>query len=354
MHLFSGGTAGNQLNMAKERLIWADSLKGWLMVFVIIGHAIQSLLLDDCNDNHVWNLIYSFHMPAFMAVSGWLAYRLNSKNNPIKPSFVMYLSNCKRRALQLLVPYFIWSSIQFAVSGKYTIEQLSKMILYPDAYLWFLWVLFWICVLFNLAQLIAAKCKISEVFTIGGFCAILLGIMVGAEIRMFGFQFLAYYFLFYTLGYCLHKYDWKVLNKWACLVPLTLVWLFLAWGWTMHGLPSWMPAIPHVPLSLLQYTYRGFTALIAIVVLIGVAPKIMNDKGTLNTFISGVGIISLGMYTGHLFFLGYIKRFYYLCSEINNLLIIILVSVIEFVLAYVLIKLLEKNKYTARIFLGKL
>lgn len=61
--------------MAKARLIWADSLKGWLMILVVLGHVIQTLMQEGCNDNHLWNLIYSFHMPAFMAVSGWLACR---------------------------------------------------------------------------------------------------------------------------------------------------------------------------------------------------------------------------------------------------------------------------------------
>lgn len=51
----------------KQRLIWADSLKGWLMILVILGHAIQTIMLEDCNNDHVWNIIYSFHMPAFMA-----------------------------------------------------------------------------------------------------------------------------------------------------------------------------------------------------------------------------------------------------------------------------------------------
>lgn len=341
--------------MAKERLVWADSLKGWLMILVIIGHAIQSLLSDGCNDNHVWNLIYSFHMPAFMAVSGWLAYKGSNPCKSVNYNWGGYLSGCKRRSYQLLVPYFVWSFIQFAQSGNYTIEKLSKMILYPDAYLWFLWVLFWICVLFNLAQLIAAKCKTNEIITIGVLCALLLVMMVGAEIRMFGFQFLAYYFLFYTLGYILHKFDWRLLSRWTCLVPLALLWFFLAWGWTMHGLPSWMPAIPHVPSALLQYAYRGFTALVVIVVLIGAAPKLLNGKGKLNAFISGVGIISLGMYTGHLVFLGHIKRLLlHLCPEIDTRLAIAIISVISFILAYILIKLLEKNKYTARIFLGKI
>ena len=60
--------------MAKERLIWADSLKGWLILLVILGHAIQSTLGANCDNSHLWNLIYSFHMPAFMAVSGWLTF----------------------------------------------------------------------------------------------------------------------------------------------------------------------------------------------------------------------------------------------------------------------------------------
>lgn len=61
--------------MEKERLIWADSLKGLLIILVILGHAIQSTLGNECFNNHLWNLIYSFHMPAFMAVSGWFAFR---------------------------------------------------------------------------------------------------------------------------------------------------------------------------------------------------------------------------------------------------------------------------------------
>ena len=267
--------------MKYQRLIWADSLKGWLMILVIIGHAIQWILKEGCNDNHVWNLIYSFHMPAFMTVSGWLAYRGVSK--PLMADWG-YLSSCKRRGLQLLVPYFAWSVLQFARSGEYTLQKLSKMILYPDAYFWFLWVLFWICVLFNFAQYIAKRFNMHEMITIGSLCVMLLGVMVIAEFRLFGFQFLAYYFLFYTLGYCLHKYEAtsliQALRSRYALIILTALWAFLAWGWTMHGLPSWMPAIPHVPSSLLQYAYRGFTALVAIVVLIGVAPKMLNGTET--------------------------------------------------------------------------
>jgi fucose 4-O-acetylase-like acetyltransferase len=66
-----------------NRIVWADALKGWLMILVVIGHVIQQLLREECNDSHLWNLIYSFHMPAFMALSGWLTYR--KTNTPPHP-----------------------------------------------------------------------------------------------------------------------------------------------------------------------------------------------------------------------------------------------------------------------------
>ena len=64
----------------KQRQVWADALKGWLMVLVVLGHAIQGVMHEGCFHNHLWNVIYSFHMPAFMAVSGYFAY---SAINPI-------------------------------------------------------------------------------------------------------------------------------------------------------------------------------------------------------------------------------------------------------------------------------
>lgn len=65
--------------MEKKRLVWADSLKGWLIILVVLGHAIQNTLGVECDNDHLWNIIYSFHMPAFMAISGFLAYRPNAQ-----------------------------------------------------------------------------------------------------------------------------------------------------------------------------------------------------------------------------------------------------------------------------------
>lgn len=54
--------------------------------------------------------------------------------------------------------------------------------------------------IFNLAQLIASKLNVNEMIVILANCLLFFGMMVLIEIRVLGFQFLSYYFLFYTLG----------------------------------------------------------------------------------------------------------------------------------------------------------
>lgn len=345
--------------MVKERILWADSIKGWLMLLVIFGHAIQCTLRVDCYSNHLWNIIYSFHMPAFMAMSGWLAYRGIISSKPMNSDWRGCLSGCKRRSYQLLVPCLVWSLVAMIRRGTFTLLNIVDVMLHPDNYFWFLWVLFWICVIFNLAQLVASKVKVNEMVAILATCLLLFGVMVVMEIRVLGFQFLAYYFLFYTLGYCLHKYEVsaivKATRKTYVMIALTSLWAFLAWGWTMYGLPSWVPAIPHVPSALLQYAYRGFTALVAIVVLINAAPKLLNGAGKFNNSICTLGVVSLGLYVVHLSIMGYVvTTIQAVIPSIEIWACVALAFVFALAISYLVVWLLSKNKHTARIFLGKI
>ncbi|NBK97191.1 MAG: hypothetical protein EOM50_04125 [Erysipelotrichia bacterium] len=245
--------------------------------------------------------------------------------------------------------------MQFVLRGNYCIEEFYKMILYPDSYLWFLWVLFWINVSFTGAQYVADKFKIDELSIILTTCILLLVVMVLFEFRMLGFQFLAYYFLFYTFGYCVHRFKKLQTSSFYVLILLTALWLCLAWVWTMHGLPSWMPVIPYVPQTLLQYAYRSFTAIVAIYVLLNVSPLALSGINKFNTWISKVGILSLGMYVSHCTLAGIF--IYIIISHWIKLPVffnIVVTSIISFVVAWVTVNLLAKNKYTAKYFLGKL
>lgn len=176
--------------------------------------------------------------------------------------------------------------------------------------------------------------------------------MVVMEIRVFGFQFLAYYFIFYTLGYYLHKYSggpiMKRVNTPRATIVLVVLWAFLAWGWTLHGLPSWMPTVPYVPSSLLQYAYRGFTAFVAMILLIGVAPKMLNGNNWLNQMFCVLGRVSLGLYVVHLNLIGYIvDGIQDIVPTIGTWFFVTIVFVVVLALSYSVVWLLGKNTFTA-------
>ena len=197
--------------------------------------------------------------------------------------------------------------------------------------------------------------QIDELITISIMCLSLFGIMVVFEIRMFGFQFLSYYFIFYTLGYSIHRFSWLQVSNKMYIAVLFIIWAILAWYWNMHSLPNWMPAIPYVPSTLMQYAYRGLTAAIAILVISGFAPNTLNKTDRTNLIMKELGTLSLGLYVCHLTIIGYVVeviRHYF--PQADNSIIIILNFIISTIISVIIVELLKRNKITAIILLGKI
>lgn len=88
-----------------------------------------------------------------------------------------------------MMPYVAWSATKYGISGDYTLIRVVNMVLYPDTSFWFLWVLFFINLIFIFSQWLASKLNIDELVMIALSSLLLLGIMVGMEIRMFGSAF---------------------------------------------------------------------------------------------------------------------------------------------------------------------
>ena len=79
----------------KKRETTLDLAKGFLIIFVVLGHSIQYSFGNNWLeslfffDEVVFKTIYSFHMPLFMMISGYLFYNSNKKN--FKPLFLSKL-----------------------------------------------------------------------------------------------------------------------------------------------------------------------------------------------------------------------------------------------------------------------
>lgn len=133
-----------------NRSIFLDIVKGFSIFCVIFGHCIQYgsgnyvLRSELFFDNVIFKVIYSFHMPLFMLVSGYLfAYSVEKRT---------WAELLRNRVNSLLIPIFTWSVIPLVVK---TTEQaasnqmigfmyiLNTYITTTISNLWFLWAVFW-------------------------------------------------------------------------------------------------------------------------------------------------------------------------------------------------------------------
>ena len=71
----------------EKRIYWVDCAKGILIVLMVIGHNIQfgsgaEMLSENLYyDNWIFKIIYSFHMPCLMLISGFFSYYSIQKKN---------------------------------------------------------------------------------------------------------------------------------------------------------------------------------------------------------------------------------------------------------------------------------
>lgn len=88
-----------------KRLEYIDNLKGLAILMVVIGHVIQFLYSpDNFDSNIVFRVIYSFHMPLFFILSGFVTtFAMEPETNiGIK---------IRKRFVQLIIPFIFWGGI---------------------------------------------------------------------------------------------------------------------------------------------------------------------------------------------------------------------------------------------------
>ena len=260
------------------------------------------------------------------------------------------MSIINRRIRQLIIPFLVWSLILILINPPYHLESFIDVFLYPQ--IWFLWVLFWITALFYLGDYIAGLIKVKQELIIVILCFLLALIMILGDVRVLGFQFIAFYFLFFSLGYYINKYDKRLSWSTWFLIPLALVWAVLAWFWRMHGVPSFLQGLP-LPVSLMEYGYRFITASIAVYVLFGVCRRYLNYPEGKDKMLIYVGQWSLGIYTIHLLLMPFVCDVI-MMFDLPNFLKVLFAFIISFFSSLVLVVLLSKNRVTKRIMLGKI
>lgn len=141
------------MNSMSLRLAYVDRLKGFAIFLVVLGHVIQ-MNVKNYGESPVFNVIYSFHMPFFFFLSGYVA----EKASPVG-TVLDYATFVRKKAAGLLLPLFAWPLV-----GRYAFTQGSAVSEIPGVLwgqlthpeLWFLHTLFRIFLVYGLLQLTMA------------------------------------------------------------------------------------------------------------------------------------------------------------------------------------------------------
>lgn len=133
------------------RLRWIDSLRGFAIVLVTYGHALIGL---GYRENPLRPFIYSFHMPLFFTISGfvlglsWIG--LKSRERLTLGWFVSYVW---KKVTAILIPYLVWCLLITPVcNGKafslVSYKRLLTSVFVENTALWFLPTLFCLTMLY--------------------------------------------------------------------------------------------------------------------------------------------------------------------------------------------------------------
>jgi len=190
----------------KKNNVLITSLQAFGIILVVLGHALQ---IDSAFSNRLLleGIIYSFHMPLFVFISGYLL-----KYTSVSFSSINIRQFIEKRIQRLLIPYIIISSIVFipkALLSQYAVRPVKlsfasyfHMLLYPDdnviRFFWFLPTLFIIMIVF----LVVVKVGYLKSNIASNIIALSLLYVISALIGGHNVGFLAIYrvgFHFFTL-----------------------------------------------------------------------------------------------------------------------------------------------------------
>ena len=183
--------------------------------------------------------------------------------------------------------------------------------------------------------------------------------LIGCQIilpnaKLFGYEYIAFYFLFYMMGYYANKYKKYLPNKGGILWFLFIMWAAMSYFWTPNGVPLFLKSVPFISTKLIQMVYRILTPIIFIIWMYSVAPKMSIGSNWIWQRLIELGQMSLGIYTAHMvvknllakILLGTIPMFP-ICAHV----------VIEFVMltifSVLIVRLLLKWNITSKWLLGR-
>nr|WP_295974589.1 acyltransferase family protein [uncultured Bacillus sp.] len=308
----------------KTRDVYYDNAKFLLIFFVVFGHFIQSYIDNDHMIYALYVTIYTFHMPAFILISGFFAKGFYKKG---------YL---KKITKKLIIPYLIFQGIySFYYYFINEHQEIELNPLHPQWSLWFLISLF--C--WNIMLFLFTKWKAWVALSI----SIALGIIAGYFNEIDDFLSLSrtfVFFPFFLLGYYIKKEYFEKIGdakyrymSFAILLTLLIVIYYLPefnYKWLFGSKSYEVLNASDLNGGLIRLAVYGVTLLATLSFLALVPRK--------KYFFTNWGISSVYVYLLHGFFIKYFRN-----SDWVNILEDTAVVIVFIIVSVLLIAFLSSN-----------
>lgn len=335
----------------EEKSYYIDFVKGWSITLVIIGHSLQfgmngNMILSD----PLFKMIYSFHMPIFMLVSGYL-FNYTVQHYNTKELFI-------NRIRRLLIPIMTWNAAYYCLHCIYHIKNLDLRFEVLD-YLksnfytsWFLWAILWSSLI-----IIIVNRYFDDNFVVYMVLYIILFLIPDYR----NFELYKFMYPYFVAGYMyckkIRKLDKKIRvenNSWQ-LYLLGGVWLLLL---AFFKEETYIYVSKYTILKsgmisgkqLLIDLYRMVIGFCGSAFWLEILKIFENKSNILKKILVCLGRNSLGIYLASGYIFTYFNKIAYTWDK--NYILMVIESVVILVITYYMTNIMKKIKWTNYLLLG--
>ena len=336
-----------------------DIIKGVAILLVVVGHNIQygsdsSLrITGDFFEYPLFKFIYSFHMPLFALVSGYLCH---IRNNEGVLGFLI------RKIKAFFVPVLSWVCIEFLIKTIIGLQVIDSLKLFVTSFVsqlvysyWFLWAM----LLSSIAIWIFEKYFNCNIWIMIGM--IIFSMFIPNKLNS---NLYIYIFPYFLLGYIWQKrlkgkeLSSKQINTILFVVSLVFCFLLMSYSYNSYiyttqiylfGTLGWKNQI-------ITNLFRWIIGLVGSIFVIVLCYRIENRICTcVKDFLTYLGKNSLGIYIVSNIFNVYLYKLSYRIIEntyLPNEIIWCIETVLILILCLTICRVLKKSKILCTILLG--
>ncbi|MGF2035810.1 MAG: acyltransferase family protein [Nostoc sp. CmiVER01] len=335
------------MQSTNQRNQFLDYTKGILMFLVVYGHTIQYVAYNgkEFFQDQIFKAIYMFHMPLFMAISGFLSFYSIQKTT--------FFEITKKRFFNLIIPIVSWSIIYttafYLAKKEYSVNNFFQHLLNNIiSNLWFLWALFGAIVTIALIK----RFKHDGLYGIVlSFCVVIM-IPDKGNIPLF-----KYTFPFFCIGYFLAQQkeylELEAVKRSKLLLAAAIFFTILCYLLWSTETYIYVSGMTNFRSSILRY-FSGFVASIVIMRLIW---ELYNFSSTFfRWFICEIGKGSLYIYILQTYFFTFASKFQYPFHH-NFLFLLFIYPMSALLLSFCLLqvgKISERNVLVSKFLFGRI